>query len=900
MQFKGTKHDDNFAGTTGDDTFNLAAGGNDTATGDLGNDKFTLGATLNAADRLDGGDDRDTVYLNGDYSGGITFDADTIKNIEALQLHAGFDYDLTLADGNVAAGLNLTVDAHGLAAANHLTFDGTAETDGSYTIRDGAGDDDITGGQQGDLIRLNHGGEETANGGNGNDTFKLGATLDAGDRIAGGAGRDFVYLVGDYSTGLTFGANTITAIEKVTLEGVFDYDLTLADGNVAAGQRLAIDGSRLDAAHHLTFDGSLESDGKFTIYGGAGDDILTSGAQSDLFDITMGGTDAVHGGDGDDTTNAGAAFTAADTIDGGAGNDAVNISPTGGINNIIFTATTLTNVENLTITSNKQIHIFTNDANVASGATLTVDFSASAGILGDYAFDGSAETDGHFAIIGPADAEFVRFTGGALSDTFTLGNDDTPDNQIYGGGGDDTFTFTAFGGVFVYFDGGSGNDTMALIGGGANTLNMTSVETVKLDDSNYSITAIDASVAPGATLTVDASALTASHSLAFNGSSESDGNFVFQFAGGFTASDSLTGGAGNDTLSLNGDYSGSVAFSAATITSIETITVADGHSYQLISDDNNVGSGDTLTVDGSALTGTNALIFNGFAETDGHFAFTGGAGNDDFHGSAQSDTFDFTHGGADTGFGGGGDDTFSFGGTFDASDFVDGGGGSNTLVLNGDYSTLTAITLSNVANIETLQLLGGANSYDLTFTDDITTALTVDASGAASLTFSAAGDTTTAFTITGSAGNDTLVIGDDGSSITGGGGADALTAGSGTDTFVYASAADSAADTKVHADTISGFDASADRFDMPFPVTFLPGVIAVTTADDFNDFGAVANSYFSPGENDAVVFHVTSGALGGHSILLIDFNGDALYSGASDLAIDITGYTGTMTGGDFI
>jgi len=84
-----------------------------------------------------------------------------------------------------------------------------------------------------------------------------------------------------------------------------------------------------------------------------------------------------------------------------------------------------------------------------------------------------------------------------------------------------------------------------------------------------------------------------------------------------------------------------------------------------------------------------------------------------------------------------------------------------------------------------------------------------------SLTFSSAGDTTTAFTITGSAGNDTIVTGDDGSTITGGGGADALTAGSGADIFVYASAADSAADTKVHADTISGFDASADHFDLP-------------------------------------------------------------------------------------
>ena len=767
-------------------------------------------------------------------------------------------------------------------------------------IRGTAGDDNLTGTGSNDTFALWQGGSDTVDAGGGNDVFRMGAALDAGDKLDGGTGRDYLLLNGDYSAGVVFNADTITNIEVIAVGAGHSYKLTTNDGNVAAGEGLLVKAGALGSGDTLTFDGSAELDGKFYVIGGAGDDVLTGGAKHDVFDLTKGGNDTAHGGGGYDTFNLGAAFTAADTIDGGAGNDTVNISPAGGINNITFTATTLTNVENLTITSDKQIHIFTNDANVASGATLTVDFSGSAGILGDYAFDGSAETDGHFAIIGPADAEFVNFTGGALSDTFILGNDDTPDNRINGGGGDDTLTFTAFGAVFVYFDGGSGNDTMALTGGGADTLHMTSVETVKLDDSNYNLTELDDSVALGATLTVDASALTASHGLTFNGSNESDGNFVFKFAGGFTASDSLTGGAGNDTLVLNGDYSGSVGFGAATIASIETITVADGHSYQLISNDNNVGSGDTLTVDGSALTGTNALIFNGFAETDGHFAFTGGAGNDDFHGGAQSDSFDFTYGGADTGFGGGGNDTFSFGGTFDANDFVDGGGGSDTLSLNGDYSTLTAMTLSNVANIETLQLLGAANGYNLSFTDDITTALTVDASGAASLTFSGAGDTTTAFTITGSAGNDTIVTGDDGSTITGGGGADALTAGSGADTFVYASAADSAADTRVHADTISGFDASSDHFDLPFAVTFLPGVISVTTADDFSDIGAVANTYFSPSENDAAVFHVTSGALAGHSILLVDFDGDGLYSGASDLAIDITGYSGTMTGGDFI
>jgi len=305
-QLLGSGGNDTITGTGTGDIINLSQGGNDTASGEGGDDGFYFGAALTAADSVDGGAGvNDQVGLQGNYAG-LLLGAGSLVNVEQLVLLSGsdtrfgdtannlYDYALATVDANVAAGKVLTVNWNLLRAGEDVIFDGSAETDGSFLIYGGAGNDFAVGGQQ-------------------VDGFYFGAgRWGAGDRLNGQGGNDQLGLQGDYAgaNAIVFGANQLTSIEQVVLlSGAdtrfgngglsFGYTLTMNDGNVAAGARMTIQANQLRAGEVLNFNGSGEGDGAFTVFSGAGDDVIVGGA----------GADVIYGGAG------------ADTLTGGAGND---------------------------------------------------------------------------------------------------------------------------------------------------------------------------------------------------------------------------------------------------------------------------------------------------------------------------------------------------------------------------------------------------------------------------------------------------------------------------------------------------------------------------------------------------------------------------------------------------
>ena len=928
--------------------------------GGAGYDILNMGAGLTAASHIDGGIGYDWLYLNGDYSAGLTLLGTTIQNVESINFFAGHSYNLTTNDANVSAGQYFQVYGHNLGSTDSLIFDGSHETDGNFTFSGGAGQNTLTGGA-------------------GSDSFYMYASFDASDVLDGGSGYDQLILTGDYSSGLTFLGTTIKNIELIDFNSGYNYNVTTDNANIASGQQLYVDSWGLNAGDSLVFDGSHEIDGTFYFECGAGNDVLTGGTGNDFFYNDTGGDDNVKGGGGDDDFSYGQ-LTSADKIDGGSGTDTLYLS--GNYNaGVTFNSTTVINVEKLVTAAGHSYKLTTDDATVASGKTLTVDASALAS-SDALDFNGSAETNGKFAITGGAGNDTLRggagndtLKGGAGDDSLNGGTGDdllngcAGNDTLYGSSGSDTVSYKdATGGVTVSL----GITTAQDVGGGMGSDKLSSIE--NLTGSSYGDTLTGNS---GSNLISGGSG---NDTLSSGGGGTDtllggSGNDTINFTTDLRSTDVIDGGSGTDTVNLDGDYA-SLTFAATTMVNVEKITLAAGHSYKLATDDATVAAGKTLTVDGSALAASDTLTFTGSAETNGRFVVLGGsgndtlkggagddslnggtgddllngcAGNDTLYGSSGSDTVSYKDatggvtvslgittaqdvgggmgsdklssienltgsnygdtltgntgsnllsggsgndtlssggGGTDTLLGGSGNDTINFTTDLRSTDAIDGGSGTDTVNLDGNYTGLT-FAATTMVNVEKITLAAG-HSYKLT---------TNDATVAAGKTLTVDGSTLglgEVLTFNGSAETDGSFI------IIGGADGDSLTGGSGADTFVYKSAA---ASTSTHYDTISGFDFSKDSFDIP------GGSGTITAIDTKLSTGSLSTTSFDSdltaaltgilGAHHAMLFTPDGGTLSGKTFLVVDTNGTAGYQAGQDLVIRLTNNSGVLAAGGF-
>ena len=201
-----------------DGTFRIYAGfGHVDLTGGAGSDGFFFGegGRFDPTDRVDGGSGRDDqLGLRGNYASQVVFEADTIHNVDTIAVLTAhgvagaeapaYSYNLKPDDGNLAAGDKLTVPAVLLAADEHLTFDGSAETDGHFDLRGGAGTDTLIGGHQSDSL-FGGLGADTLTGGEGNDTFLF---RSAGESTASAQDHVLDFTSGDVLNLATMDADT--------------------------------------------------------------------------------------------------------------------------------------------------------------------------------------------------------------------------------------------------------------------------------------------------------------------------------------------------------------------------------------------------------------------------------------------------------------------------------------------------------------------------------------------------------------------------------------------------------------------------------------------------------------------------------------------------------------------
>nr|MDP9415983.1 M10 family metallopeptidase C-terminal domain-containing protein [Pseudomonadota bacterium] len=335
-----------------------------------------------------------------------------------------------LGNGNFARG----------NVANALTFAGDPRSLIENAIA-GAGNDTVIGNEASNSFFLQHGGDDSASGGLGNDIFYYGGALTAADRNDGGEGADTLVLQGNYAN-LTLGANSLTNIEGVSIQSgtvtrfgqsgtnSYDYNLKTVEANVAAGQQLRVNAQSLVAGEDFTFDGSAETDGgRFLVFAGYGVDLLTGGAGNDVFFFEAG------------------RFGAGDKVNGGAGIDAVVISgkepSTTGAAAFEIASGAFTSIEALSFNGRfasdpsalPSYSVVLRDGNIAAGARLVVNGS-SLGSGQSLSFDASAVTAGRLTLFGGAGADTL--IGGAADDLIYAG---AGADTLTGGGGADIFQF---------------------------------------------------------------------------------------------------------------------------------------------------------------------------------------------------------------------------------------------------------------------------------------------------------------------------------------------------------------------------------------------------------------------------------------------------------------------------
>jgi trimeric autotransporter adhesin len=707
----------------------------------------------------------------------------------------------------------------------------------------------------------------TVTGGTGNDTITTGTNLGTGS-VKAGAGIDTLVVTnsaviavaadGAKYTGFeTFsrlaveGATGTTRTQDMALlSGITTVNASLQD-NVITGNEATTSGvtftnlaattNTLNITALSTIESVVAANGvELTA------NVVASRASNTLADaltINLGSATAASGA----TSIAGTAVLGDILLNVTASNEeSLTINSLFGAN--FITTLNAAALTSLTATGSKALTIGT-----ISNNTLTTKINASAmtdsfimGVNGGTTASTISGGTGADTLIGGTAADVI--TGGAGNDAITAG---AGADNISGGDGDDTITvstITDFTLALETVSGGAGNDTLSFTQAAATTLTaanlagISGIEQISIANGNTAISVtltdavftangqalkiIDGDLTQGA-LTVDGSALTAANVLDVTANTTTlfddslvggAGNDIFRFStlAGLEAADTVTGGAGIDTIIL----AAATSVGTAVLTNVRTIekitTTGTGNAINITVGASTMAASTTLTTDASAQsTSTGLLTYLGgnvaldtvvqnVTGTGANDAITGGAGNDIILGGSGDDGI--TGGlGIDNLSGGDGVDTFSVvasGAGFvglTAAETVSGGSGNDILTFATGALVVASTDLLGLSSIETITAQNVTNTTSITLTDAVytangLTALTVDnvtaTSGVLTLaagSLSAANsvkvivskaDNSGALSLVLGSGNDTVVI--DGDAVNNG---STMTAGTGTDTL---------------------------------------------------------------------------------------------------------------------
>ena len=583
--------------------------------------------------------------------------------------------------------------------------------------------------------------------------------------VVGGAGNDFIHIIGD---GLVGPPGSVDIPQATNL------DDSITGG---AGNDTIYAGSGAD-----TLDGGSGND---SMVGGLGDDVYIVDSAADLTIELPGG--------GIDTVVSSVSRTLGAEIENLTLTGAVGLIGTGNILNNIMTGGT----GNDTLVGGGGVDTLIggvgDDAYVVDTATDTITELAGGGtdrVVSTVSLTLAAEVEnltlsGAVGLSGTGNASNNVILGTTGDDTLSgLGGNDTLNggagaDSMVGGTGNDTFVIDSAGDV-----------TTELAGGGTDTVQSSINMTLAVEVENLTL-----SGAVGLSGTGNASDNVLTGTAANDTLSGFGGNDMLN---GGAGADSMTGGIGNDTFVVDnaGDVTTELA-GGGTDTVQSSISLTLAVEVENLTLTGAVGLTGTGNASNNALTGTSGNdTLNGMAGVD---TMTGGAGNDTYVVDSAADlTIELPGGGTDT-------VVSSVGRTLGAeienltltgavgligtgnilNNIMTGGTGNDTLVGGGGVDTLIGGVGDDAYVVDsatdTITELAGGGTDRVVSTVSLTLAAEVEnltLSGAVGL--SGTGNASNNV-ILGTTGNDTL---------NGLAGVDTMTGGAGNDTYVVDTAGD--------------------------------------------------------------------------------------------------------------
>jgi Ca2+-binding RTX toxin-like protein len=845
--------------TTNVNVLVLTGSGSLTATGNAGNDSMVGNA---GSDTLTAGGGTDTLVAGSGLAtltGGAGNDTFIVNNASDVVQSSS-----TTASDTVQSSANFTLPTN----VNLLVLTGTSSlsattNSGNDVVTGNAGSDTLTGTAGADTL-IAGSGVDTLVGGTGNDSFIVNNTSDVVS-VGGTHGADTVQASTNYT--LSGNVTTLVLTGSANLSGTANS--TGADSVVgnAGNDTLTAEGGR---------DTLIAGSGLATLVGGSGGTVFVVNSTSDVIQgvssgvsnelvssvnatlptnvdtLELSGVGNLSGtgnsdasnvliaNSGNDTLVAGSAAT---TLEGGVGQDTFVVNSTG---DSIEAAASATNTVLSSISYTLPSYITTLELTGSANLTGTGNTLADS-IVGNAGHDTLTAGVGNDTLV--AGTGLATLVGGVGNDTFVIdstsdviqgqvsgqyntlvssvtvtlptninalllsgsgnltGTANSANDTIGGNSGNDTLVAGAGNDTLT---GGAGVDTFIGGTGGATFVINNAADAIQ-NASSTSANSVLTSVSYTLPTNVNALTLIGPSNIAGTGNAASDtltggeGNDTL-YAG--SAADTLIGGTGSTTFVVNA--TGDVVQDGS---SVASNTLQTSVSYTLPTDVNSLVLTGTAALTGTANSANDTLTSNSGVDT-----LVGAAGNDTFVVNNASDVVQDTSTTANnsiltaltyalptnvndlvltgtaavTGTANGGTDTLT---SNTGVDTLVGGAGNDTFVLNNasDVVQDASGTASNA--------IDSSVSYALPTNVN---ALTLTGSGSLTATGNAANDV-----ITANAGSDTLLAGT---------GTDTLIGGAGNDTFVVDSTSDVVQDTTVGANsTIS----SSVNFTLPTNVNAL-------------------------------------------------------------------------------